>query len=80
MLVKKLDKFYLESRLPSNIQYFNGTDYKSIVSVDEDKIEHINWDMLSNEFKLNMFWKVLTASLVASLKVPVGFGIFGMEG
>lgn len=62
-----LDKFYLESRLPSNIQYFNGTDYKSIVSVDEDKIEHINWDMLSNEFKLNMFWNIKCSKTKSSI-------------
>ncbi len=53
-----LDKFYLESRLPSNIQYFDGKEYKSLVSVDDDKIEHIDWEMLSNEFKLKMYWNI----------------------
>lgn len=53
-----LDKFYLESKLPSNIQYFDGHTYRTLVSVDADGVEHINWESLSVEFKSQMYWNI----------------------
>lgn len=63
----KLDKFYLESKLPSNIQYFNGDSYESLVSIDDQGIEHIRWEIIDNNFKQDTHWNIKCCKLGSSI-------------
>jgi hypothetical protein len=62
-----LDKFYLESKLPANIQYFNGKSLESLVRVDDENLEHINWDLLSPDFKSDMYWNIKCSRFRSSI-------------
>lgn len=53
-----LDKFYLESKLPAKIEFFDGKSYKSIVKTDDLGIDHITWDEIDPSFKESTFWNI----------------------
>ncbi len=53
-----LDKSFIEKRIDSNVEFFNGSEYKSLITKDANGVKAVDMSVVSDAYKKNMYWNI----------------------
>lgn len=53
-----LDKSFLDNRIESNIEFFDGSVYKNMIVLNDEQNPELDMDIINDSYRKTMFWNI----------------------